>query len=81
MTKDAEGSDVGLLGVSEPVKKYKKGEVYEVGESLAKDFCDDLKVAERVSAPKKEAPKSKEPAGKASKALSGAPENKARKGR
>lgn len=48
MNASYKGSDTSRDDVQQKVKLYKKGEVYEVHEDLAKSLADDLGVAKRV---------------------------------
>jgi hypothetical protein len=64
MLKSALGADAHEDGRTHGVKMYDEGKTYEVGEALARAFCEDMKVARRI--PEK-------------KMLSAAPENKAHK--
>lgn len=67
MTQNALGANADADGKSHGVKMYFDGHEHEVCDRLAKDFCDNMKVAKRVSEPKVQE----------SKASKGAPENKA----
>lgn len=75
MIEDGHGHDVSSNGVNEPIKHYKKGEVYEVHESLAECFYQEKK-AEKASSKfeEDENPEDK----KKNKGLKGAPENKSK---
>jgi hypothetical protein len=55
MKETARGHDVNENNVTQPAEEYEKGEIYEVGESLAIAFCQ-MKVAEETK--QKPAPKS-----------------------
>lgn len=55
MLKTTKGADDGIN-----VKPYYKGEVYNVGASLAKAFVEDMKVAEVVEEPAEDAVEVKE---------------------
>ena len=69
----------GRAPVGHSVKLYEKGQVYDVPSDMAGIFCDDMKVAKRVtSSGSEEKTEGPAPENKAEKA---APENKAKGGR
>jgi hypothetical protein len=69
-------SDVDQDGVNTGPKKFLAGEEYEVGDALARAFCDELKCATRVGG---ESPATPNPDAKPDK-FEGAPENKESRG-
>lgn len=72
MVRTAKGSPDGTRVID-----YRKGQVYELPASLGRAFVEDLKCAKRLAGPR---PRAAGPVAGA-KALAGAPENKAAKGR
>lgn len=70
MLKSNHGQDVSESGTALPVKLYEAGKEYDVGQSLAKTFCVDMKIAEMAK---------DKPAKAANKKGAGAPENKGAK--